>query len=100
MNAILIKALAVFVVAGAVFAVTASRHLKTRSLASLLQLVGAGLWIVVALVHVCEGLGVFPWMDWGQEHSVGHYLDLGSALLGTCMLAIGFGLEIVARRRS
>lgn len=88
MSTILIKALAVFVVA-----VTASRHPKTRSAASLMQLMGAGLWIMVALAHVCEAFGVFPWMGWGKEHSIGHYLDLSSAVLGTCMLAVGLGLQ-------
>ena len=99
MNATLLKALVLLAVAGALFGYAVFRYSRTKTRASLLQLIGTGLWIVVALAHVCEGMDVFPWMGWGKEHSVGHYLDLGSAVLGACMLAIGFLVHAVTGRR-
>jgi hypothetical protein len=37
-----------------------------------------------------EALRLFPWMRWGFEHSVGHYLDLWSAALGLPLIPIGY----------
>jgi len=49
--------------------------------------------VAVVLTHVCEALGVFPGMGWGQEHSIGHYLDFGSAVLGGTLFPIGYLLQ-------
>jgi hypothetical protein len=57
---------------------------------SFLQLVGAGALVVVALTHVAEAVGLFPLMRWGAPDSPGHYLDLGSAVLGFVLLPIGY----------
>jgi hypothetical protein len=62
-----------------------------------LQLFGAGCLLVVALTHVFEALHLFPWMRWGHEHSVGHYLDFGSALLGLTLFPLGYLLHAVAK---
>ena len=32
-------------------------------------------------------------MDWGQEHSIGHYLDFWSAVLGLSLFPIGYLLH-------
>ena len=44
---------------------------------------------MVVLTHLCEALGLFPWMHWGLEDSFGHYLDLSSAVLGLTLFPIG-----------
>jgi hypothetical protein len=54
-----------------------------------LQLFGAGCLLVVVATHIFEALHLLPWMRWGDEHSVGHYLDLGSALLGLTLFPLG-----------
>jgi hypothetical protein len=46
--------------------------------------------VVVVLTHVSETLSLFPWMHWGLEHSAGHYLDLGSAVLGLTFFPVGY----------
>ena len=97
MNVTLIKALALLAVAGALFGFTAYRHSRTKPVVSLLQLAGAGLWIVVALAHICEALALFPMMGWGREDSIGHYLDLSSALLGTGLLSVGLVLQVIKK---
>ena len=38
---------------------------RRKTVRTLLQLLGAGCLVVVALCHVCEGLHLFPWMQWG-----------------------------------
>jgi len=66
---------------------------KSKTVSSLLQLVGAGCIVLVVLTHVSEAFQLFPSMDWGQEHSIGHYLDFWSALLGLSLFPIGYLLH-------
>lgn len=63
---------------------------RTKSLWVFLQLVGAGGLVIVVFSHACEALHLFPWMGWGFEHSAGHYLDLGSAIVGLTMFPLGY----------
>jgi hypothetical protein len=56
---------------------------------------GGWMLIIVATVHVFEALSIFPAAGWGRPGSVGHYVDLGAAVLGTLFLsgAIAAGLS-------
>jgi hypothetical protein len=63
---------------------------KVRSMAALLQLLGAACLVVVVLTHICEALGLLRWMGCGLPDSVGHYLDLGSVVLGFTLFPIGY----------
>ena len=74
--------------------------LRGKTLYSFLQLLGAACLVVVVLTHVSEALHLFPWMHWGLEHSVGHYLDFWSAVLGLTLFPIGYLLHAIAKRRS
>ena len=65
---------------------------------SFLQLAGAGCLVIVVLTHFCEGLGLFPWMHWGDEHSIGHYLDLVSAVLSLILFPIGYLLYALSKQ--
>jgi hypothetical protein len=65
-----------------------------RTAGRLLQLLGAGCFVVVALTHVFEAFRVFPSMEWGSPRSVGHYIDLGAAFLGLTLLPAGFLLDV------
>jgi hypothetical protein len=71
---------------------------REKSLPSLLQFLGAGFLIVVVLAHLCETLQLLPWMHWGEEHSVGHYLDLTSAVLGLTLFPVGYLLHALTER--
>jgi hypothetical protein len=64
--------------------------LRGTTVWSFLQLLGAGCLVVIVLTHICEALHLFPWTHWGDEHSVGHYLDLSSAALGLTLLPVGY----------
>jgi hypothetical protein len=82
MNIILLRALLVFVPAFLLFCRSIRLLFREKVATSFLQLFGAGCLVVVVLTHVCEALHLFPGMHWGLEHSVGHYLDFWSAVLG------------------
>ena len=90
MNLTLVKALIALLPASVLLTGALQQTGKTRNAPALLQLAGAGCLLVVALTHVCEALGLFRTMQWGQEHSAGHYVDLASAVLGLSLLPFGY----------
>jgi succinate dehydrogenase/fumarate reductase cytochrome b subunit len=71
---------------------------RERNLGSFLQLLGAGCLAIVVLTHVCEALHLFPWMPWGSEQSVGHYLDLMSAVLALTLFPVGYLLHALTKQ--
>jgi hypothetical protein len=73
--------------------------LRGRTLSSLLQLFGAGCLAIVVLTHFCEALHLLPWMHWGDQNSVGHYLDLGGAAAGFTLFPIGYLLHVLSGQR-
>jgi hypothetical protein len=76
MNAILLKALVALVPACILFSGSIVLFCSRKTPCSFLQVLGAVCLVMVVLTHLCEALNLFPWMHWGSEHSVGHYLDL------------------------
>jgi hypothetical protein len=80
------------------FYVSMGMYVRSKTAGSLMQLFGAGALVIVVLTHVCEALHFFPWMHWGLEHSVGHYLDLWSAILGLTLVPFGYLLNLLAGR--
>jgi hypothetical protein len=99
MNATLSKALVALVPAGILFVGSVSLFLRGRTFGSFLQLLGAGCLVMVVLTHLCEALHLFVWMQWGSKHSVGHYLDLWSVVLGLTLFPIGYLLHALTKRR-
>ena len=99
MNATLSKALVALVPAGILFVGSVLLFLRERTLGSFLQPLGAGCLVMVILTHVFEALHL-PWMQWGSNHSVGHYLDLGSAVLGLTLFPIGYLLHALTKRHA
>jgi len=100
MNATLAKALVALVPAGILFVGAVLLFLREKILGSFLQLLGAGCLVVVVLAHIDEALHLFTWMHWGEEHSVGHYLDLGSAVLGLTLFPMGYLLHALTKRNA
>jgi hypothetical protein len=89
MNPMLLRALIALVPVLVLLCGTAALYARTKSAPALVQTLGATCLIVVVLTHVCEALNLFPSMGWGTEGSVGHYIDLASAILGIALLLIG-----------
>ena len=63
---------------------------RGKTVWSFVQLIGAGCLLVVGLCHICEAAHLFPRMRWGFQDSIGHYLDLWSAVLGLTLLPAGY----------
>jgi hypothetical protein len=99
MNATLLNALVGLVPVCVLLSGSVILFLRSRRVSSFLQLIGAGCLVVVVLAHISEALHLFPWMQWGQEHSVGHYLDLWSAVLGLTLFPVGYLFHALTRQR-
>src|SRR5437016_4749650 len=69
--------------------------LRRKSLSSIFQLLGAAALVVVVLAHVFEALRVFPRIGWGSRNSIGHYLDLLSAILAVTLFSLGYLIHAV-----
>jgi|SRR5215469_12449978 len=80
--------------AGLLFTAAWSLFRRARSVAAFLQIVGAAGFLLVVLAHLCESLGLFPAMGWGEPRSTGHYLDLASMLLGVIVFPLGYWMHV------
>jgi hypothetical protein len=100
MNVTLFKALLALVLTCLLFSGSVVLISKGRTVWSFLQVIGAGCLVIVALTHVSEALGLFPWMHWGREASLGHYLDLSSGVLGVTLFPTGYFLDPLATQRA
>lgn len=72
---------------------------KHRTVWTLLQLAGAVCLGAVVFAHFAEEFHLFPGMGWGMKHSIGHYVDLASAVLGMTLFPLGICASAVSRRR-
>lgn len=74
--------------------------IRGKTLGSLLQLLATGFLIAVIFTHLCEGLHWFAQMRWGEPHSIGHYVDLASAILAVALFAAGYLLQVLVKRHA
>jgi hypothetical protein len=98
-NVTLIKAFVALVPACVLLVGSIIMFFRARTAPSLLQLLGAGGLVLVALIHVSEALNLFPWMHWGDEHSIGHYLDFGSGVVALTLFPLGYLLHVLTNPR-
>ena len=52
--------------------------------------------VIVIVTHIAEALRLFPAMGWGEPRSIGHYVDLTSAIGGIALLALSVLVRIRA----
>ena len=97
MNALLLKALVALLPASMLFSGSTILFFRAKTVCSLLQLIGAGCLVLVVLTHICEALHLFPSMYWALKHSVGHYLDFWSAVLGLTLFPVGYLLHALIK---
>jgi Ca2+/Na+ antiporter len=100
MNATLLRGLVALVPACALLSGSIILFSKGKTVGSFLQLLGAGSLMVVVFCHISEGLHLFPRMNWGLEQSVGHYIDLSSAVLGLTLFPVGYLLHALTRQHA
>jgi hypothetical protein len=97
MNPMLMKALAALVPVSLLLVYSVAVFVTRKTVSAALQMVGATCLVVVVLAHVAEALHLCPAMRWGEHDSVGHYIDLSSAVLGVTLTPLGY---ILRRRES
>jgi uncharacterized membrane protein len=100
MNAMLLKALLALVPVSMLLLASAVTVARQKTAFTLMQLVGATSLLLVVFAHICEATRLFPAMHWGEEHSVGHYLDLAAAVLGLTLFPLGYLLHALSKRSS
>lgn len=100
MNATLPKVLVALVPTCILFVASMVMFLKEKRFWSVLQLLGAAGIVIVVLTHLCEALQLFPRMRWGQDHSVGHYVDLLSAIVAVTLFPLGCLLHALTMKRT
>src|SRR5216684_3774142 len=100
MSVTLLKALVALLPASLLFSGSVALFLRGKTVYAFLQLIGAGCLVLVVLTHVCEALHLFPWMQWGLEHSIGHYLDMWSAVLGLTLFPIGYLFHALGKQHA
>lgn len=100
MNPTLLKTLLGTVPAFTLFLASSIMLVKETRAWSVLQFVGTVGMMMVLFTHLCEALQLFPWMQWGQGTSIGHYLDLSSAVLGVTFFPLGYLLHALAIKRA
>jgi hypothetical protein len=98
MNIALVKAIAALVPACMLFFGSIVLFFRRKGVCCLLQLLGAGFLMTVVFTHLCEALGLFPWMHWGLEGNIGHYVDFWSAVLGLTLFPAGYLFHALTNR--
>ena len=98
MNVMLLRALAASIPACLLLCGSLVFFFREKAVSRVLQVVGAGGLVLVVLSHVCEALRLWPWMGWGLENSLGHYLDLSGAVLGVALFPTGYLLDAIAKQ--
>jgi uncharacterized membrane protein len=99
MNTTLLKALVALLGICVLFTWSVLSFSKEKNAWTVLQVLGVGCLAVVTLTHICEALNLFPFMRWGHPDSIGHYVDLSSAVLGVTLFPLGFlGTSLFHRR--
>jgi hypothetical protein len=71
--------------------------LKHRRQADVVQLFGLALLLVMVLTHVAEYLQLLKAMRWGHPDSIGHYLDLTSAVGGLGLLCCAIAMKLARK---
>jgi hypothetical protein len=92
MNMTLVTPLAALVPAYMLFVGSVALFSRRHWLTVLLQILGASAAFLVVLAHIFEALDWFPEMQWGAEHSAGHYLQLGGAIAAGTLFPVGYFL--------
>lgn len=93
-----VSLLAIGIPAFAIFFVSIVVFAREKAVWRFLQLTGAVCLLIVVLAHIAEAFHLIRWMHWGENDSLGHYLDLFSAILGLTLLPLGYLLHLLSRR--
>lgn len=90
MNTTLVRATVALVATTLLVVGSAAVFARRRDVWAGIQLLGSVCLVIVVFTHICEALAWFPLMGFGLPHSIGHYIDLSSAVLGVILIAAGW----------
>ena len=99
MNATLVKSSLALVPIGLLFAWALTSYVRRKTIWTFLRTFGAGCLAMVVFVHLCEAEHWFAFMQWGQPHSGGHYLDFVCGIFGLTVFPLGVIGTLVTTRR-
>ena len=99
MNVAVLKGVLALLATSALLAGSAILYKRHGTVSSARQLLGVACFVVVAVAHVFEALVILPALGWGQSRSIGHYIDLGAAVVGVTLVSAGLLFEYVRRAR-
>ncbi|TMA07234.1 MAG: hypothetical protein E6J89_16800 [Deltaproteobacteria bacterium] len=99
MNLAVLKGVLALLATSALLAGSAILYKRHGTVGSALRLLGVAWFVVVAVAHVFEALVILPALGWGQSRSIGHYIDLGAAVVGVTLVSAGLLFEYVRRAR-
>jgi formate hydrogenlyase subunit 3/multisubunit Na+/H+ antiporter MnhD subunit len=100
MNPALLKVLLALAPTLLLLLLTGALYVRTKAAAALVQALGAAFLLVVVFAHLCEALNLLPFMGWGAQGSIGHYIDLASAILGVALLTVGALIHALSKRKA
>lgn len=98
MNVVLLKEGIGLMVTSVLLVWSLAVFIRAKTVGSSLQLLGTISLLVVVLTHMAEALHVFSFMRWGEPNSVGHRVDLLSAILGITCFPMGVVVRAFANR--
>jgi hypothetical protein len=98
MTSTLTKALIGFVPVSVLLVYSVALLMKHRTAIALLQSIGALCLMVVVLTHIAEALRLLSAMRFGEPDSIGHFIDLASAVSGVALLVAAVVLRLASRR--
>lgn len=98
LNAMVLKSFLALAAASALLVGSAILYRRRRSAGFVLLFLGAVCFIVVALAHIFEALGILRAAGWGRPHSLGHYIDLLAAVLGLTLVLAALLFNLAYRR--
>jgi len=78
---------------------SANAFVKEKTVVVLAQFIGSMFLLVVIFAHTAEALALFPSLGWRQPATLGHYIDLASAIASAILLPVGYFGRRLARRR-
>ncbi len=90
--------LGIAMLTGVLFAGSVVLFSRRKTVSALLQLVGSGCLVLAVITHISATFHLFPWMHWGLERSVGHYLNHGTAALGLILFPLGYLYHAIAKQ--
>jgi hypothetical protein len=98
MDVTLFKSIAAAVPIGMLFVGSIVMRRRGANVPSVMQVAGAACLMTVVATHMFEALQLFPWMGWGEERSIGHYVNVGGAVLGLTLFPAGYLISALRRR--